>query len=187
MKLSSFLNPLNTIYIFCILFGEQEEYFIDLENGITLKYSNTTLDVLYKSNIFCSVSNTKDFKKIITSFISQVLLDLTKHHFKGMRLKRTIVSFMDDLIQYFFNQKMSLYIFVKNVSEAFKQHCGYTNTTFKSEKNLSDLIEKFAKNTLELSDFAPFYHLLCTKLIMYMHSSDSIEAMDEFLKSYNLN
>ena len=104
-----------------------------------------------------------------------------------MRLKRTIISFIDDLIQYFFNQKMSLYIFVKNVSEAFKQHCGNTNTTFKSEKNLSDLIEKFAKNTLELSDFAPFYHLLCTKLIMYMHSSDSIEAMDQFLKSYNLN
>ena len=116
-------------------------------------------------------------------------MDLMKHNFKGIRLKSTISSFFNELIQCFFNQKMQLYLFIKNVTEIFEQHCGPTNIvgkSFKNDSSLSDLIGKFAKNTLELSDFCAFYHIFCQKLIIFMHAADSIEVMDTFLKSYSL-
>ena len=116
-------------------------------------------------------------------------MDLMTHNFKGIRLKSTKSSFFDELIQCFFNQKMQLYLFIKNVSEIFKQHCGPTNIvgkTFKEDSSLSELIGKFAKNTLEISDFCAFYHIFCQKLIIFMHAADSIEIMDKFLKSYSL-
>ena len=116
-------------------------------------------------------------------------MDLMKYNFKGIRLKSTIISFFNDLIQCFFNQKIQLYLFIKNVSELFKQNCGHTNivgTTSKSESSISLLIGKFAKNGLEISDFCPFYYIFCQKLIIFMHATDSIEVMDTFLKSYSL-
>ena len=189
LKSTTFMNPLNTIYLFCILFREQEEYCIKLDNHITLKYVDSKLDILYKSTLLCSVNSTIDFKKIINAFSSIVLMDLMKYNFKGIRLKSTIISFFNDLIQCFFNQKIQLYLFIKNVSELFKQNCGPTNivgTTSKSESSISQLIGKFAKNGLEISDFCPFYYIFCQKLIIFMHATDSIEVMDTFLKSYSL-
>ena len=183
------MNPLNTIYLFCILFREQEQYCINLDNHITLKYFDSKLDILYKSTLLVSVDSTIDFKKIINAFSSIVLMDLMKYNFKGIRLKSTIISFFNDLIQCFFNQKIQLYLFIKIVSELFKQNCGHTNiigTTIKSESSISQLIGKFAKNGLEISDFCPFYYIFCQKLIIFMHATDSIEVMDTFLKSYSL-
>ena len=116
------MNPLNTIYLFCILFREQDQYCIKLDNHITLKYFDSKLDILYKSTLLVSVNSTIDFKKIINAFSSIVLMDLMKYNFKGIRLKSTIISFFNDLIQCFFNQKIQLYLFIKNVSELFKQN-----------------------------------------------------------------
>ena len=182
IKLLDFMRPFQTIYLRCILLCQLERYTIT-ENGITFAFNDKKLTISYGENTCCIFETRSDLKKIIDSFSTPILHELLKKSFNQMRNKATVLKFYDKLVEIFLKEKKPLSCFVQNLAHIFKKKA-FPNTQLE-DTPLSIFVYKFINNTVDTSEFAIFYQLFATKLIIHLNSCYNIEHIDLFMSNYN--
>ena len=192
IRMADLLNPINTIFLRCILLQETDNYRIQEDNGLLLQYTCECLSVYVNDKLYFKLNNLIEIKAIIEAFELSCLFELLKlGAFDHIRSKQSILMFYDDIVNIFFEKKTSLATFVCELRDIFKKQdlTTYRNHIPQNElfPGLYKAVLKFIKNNIDASIFPLFYQVFASKLILFLNSNSSSARIDAFMKNYQLN
>ena len=187
IKLTDFINPINSIYVRCILLAEGiGRLCIKGDRGIEFNYENGSIDISINETQYFKIQNTHDIKQLVDLYENLCYQQLLKSGpFQNIKYKKTIIIFFEELLNIFNKNNYTLSNFSLDLSRIFLDQ---ENTAAEFNKSsLAKLVLKFVKNNIDASAFDLIYKIFVSKLILSSNSAQQKENIDNFLKQYSLN